>query len=65
VTHDIDEAAYLADRVLVLGTSPGRVVGSIDVGLPRPRSQTATRSSERFLTVRNEIHAVISLHQRI
>jgi NitT/TauT family transport system ATP-binding protein len=64
VTHDIDEAAYLADRVLVLSPSPGRIVGSVDVGLPRPRSQTATRSSDRFLTVRNEIHGVISLHQR-
>jgi len=64
VTHDIDEAAYLADRVLVLSPSPGRIVGSVDVGLPRPRSQTATRSSDRFLTVRNEIHDVISVHQR-
>jgi NitT/TauT family transport system ATP-binding protein len=64
VTHDIDEAAYLADRVLVLSASPGRIVGSVDVGLPRPRSQTATRSSDRFLTVRNEIHDVISLHPR-
>jgi NitT/TauT family transport system ATP-binding protein len=64
VTHDIDEAAYLADRVLVLSRSPGRIVGSVDVGLPRPRSQTATRSSDRFLMVRNEIHDVISLHQR-
>ena len=64
VTHDIDEAAYLADRVLVLSPSPGRIVGSVDVGLPRPRSQTGTRSSDRFLTVRNEIHSVISLYQR-
>jgi NitT/TauT family transport system ATP-binding protein len=64
VTHDIDEAAYLADRVLVLSPSPGRIVGTLDVGLPRPRSQTATRSSDRFLMVRNEIHDVISLHQR-
>lgn len=60
VTHDIDEAAYLADRVLVLGSAPGRVVGMIEVGLSRPRSQTATRSSSRFLAVRNEIHALIS-----
>ena len=49
VTHDIDEAVYLADRVLVLSPVPGRIVGSVDVGLPRPRSQTATRSSARFL----------------
>ncbi len=60
VTHDIDEAVYLADRVLVLGGAPGRVVASIEVELPRPREQTVTRSSPRFLEVRNEIHALIS-----
>jgi NitT/TauT family transport system ATP-binding protein len=59
VTHDIDESVYLADRVLVLGASPGRVVASIEVGLERPRTQTATRSSEGFLTVRDEIHDLI------
>jgi NitT/TauT family transport system ATP-binding protein len=64
VTHDIDEAVYLADRVLVLSPSPGRVVGAIDVALPRPRTQTETRSAPRFLAVRNEIHEVISAHPR-
>ncbi len=64
VTHDIDEAVYLADRVLVLGPSPGRVVGSIEVGLPRPRAQTSIRSSERFLTVRDEIHTLISVYKK-
>ena len=47
VTHDIDEAVYLADRVLVLSGAPGRIAASIDVGLPRPREQTVTRSSPR------------------
>jgi NitT/TauT family transport system ATP-binding protein len=60
VTHDIDEAVYLADRVLVLSGAPGHIVASIDVGLPRPREQTETRSSSRFLAVRNEIHGLIS-----
>lgn len=60
VTHDIDEAVYLADRVLVLGARPGRILATIDVGLPRPRRQTETRSSPRFLAVRNEIHSLIS-----
>ena len=59
VTHDIDEAVYLADRVLVLAPSPGTVAASIEVGLARPRTQTATRSSPRFLAVRNEVHDVI------
>jgi NitT/TauT family transport system ATP-binding protein len=59
VTHDIDEAVYLADRVLVLSAAPGRVVGSVDVALARPRAQTSTRSSQGFLAVRNRIHEVI------
>jgi NitT/TauT family transport system ATP-binding protein len=60
VTHDVDEAAYLADRVLVLTPSPGKVAASIEVALARPRAQTATRSSARFLAVRNEIHDAIA-----
>ena len=59
VTHDVDEAVYLADRVLMLTPSPGTVAASVEVGLPRPRNQTATRSSPRFLDLRNEVHDVI------
>ena len=64
VTHDIDEAVYLADRVLVLTPSPGTVAASVEVGLPRPRTQTATRSAPRFLEVRNELHDVIARARR-
>ena len=63
VTHDVDEAVYLADRVLVLTPSPGMVAASIEVGLARPRTQTATRSSAGFLAVRNEIHDAIARQQ--
>jgi NitT/TauT family transport system ATP-binding protein len=38
ITHDLEEAAYLADRILVLGTNPGGVVEFIDNPVPRPRS---------------------------
>ena len=59
VTHDIDEAVYLADRVLVLSPAPGRVVGVVDVALERPRAQAPTRSSPVFLAARNRILEII------
>jgi NitT/TauT family transport system ATP-binding protein len=64
VTHDVDEAVYLADRVLVLTPSPGTVAASVEVGLPRPREQTGTRSSDRFLEVRNTVYDVIAQGRR-
>ncbi len=60
VTHDVDEAAYLADEVLVLSPAPGRLIGLIEVGLSRPREQTATRSSQRFLEIRKRIHDLLA-----
>lgn len=39
VTHDVEEAAYLADRVLVMQPRPGRISASIDAGLARPRDR--------------------------
>ncbi len=42
ITHDVEEALYLADRVIVLSPRPGRVVKSVQVDLPRPRRQSMT-----------------------
>ena len=65
VTHDIDEAVYLADRVLVLSGTPGRIVASVDVPLSRPREQTETRSSPQFLELRNELHVLIASRESV
>ena len=64
VTHDIDEAVYLADRVLVLSGTPGRITASVDVPLPRPREQTETRSSLEFLELRNQLHGLIASYRQ-
>ena len=47
VTHDLDEAIYLADRVVVMSARPGRVLDLVPVALPRPR-MLAMRSSAEF-----------------
>jgi NitT/TauT family transport system ATP-binding protein len=56
VTHDLDEALYLADRVVVLSASPGRILDVVDVHLPRPRP-LAIRSSLEFGAYRQRIWA--------
>src|SRR5919106_2006366 len=59
VTHDIDEALYLADRILVLGSNPPTVVGELPVELPRPRDQAETRADPLFVELRHELFARI------
>ena len=59
VTHDIDEAVYLSDRVFVLSPPPSVVVREFAIPLGRGRDQETTRSDARFLELRNEIHHLI------
>lgn len=51
VTHDIDEAVYLADRVVVMGASPGRLIADIPVTLPRPRPMDIVTEPE-FMAIK-------------
>ncbi len=46
VTHNIEEAVFLADRVVVLGTNPGHVRGTVTIDLPRPHDRNAARFRE-------------------
>ena len=55
VTHDLEEAIYLGDRVVALYPNPGRVAQVFDVTLPRPRNQLTTRESPEFLRLRRAI----------
>ena len=59
VTHDIEEAVYLSDRVLVLDGTPAKIVAEIPVLSPRPRTQMLTRESSEFLEARHRVHEVI------
>jgi NitT/TauT family transport system ATP-binding protein len=63
VTHDIDEAVYLSDRVFVLSTPPSTVLEEIAIPLKQPRDQVGTRSEAGFLELRNHIHALIGKRQ--
>lgn len=62
ITHDLEEAIYLGDRVIALGAHPGRVVEEIEVGLPRPRDQLTTRESPVFLAHRHRLYGLLQDH---
>jgi NitT/TauT family transport system ATP-binding protein len=55
VTHDVEEALYLADRVVMLGSSPGRVIHELCVPFSRPRTRRVITSSPLFAKLREEI----------
>jgi ABC-type nitrate/sulfonate/bicarbonate transport system ATPase subunit len=61
VTHDVQEALYLADRVVVLSPRPGRVVAELDVELPRPRDRREIVTDPQF--ARLERSALEALEQ--
>jgi NitT/TauT family transport system ATP-binding protein len=62
ITHDLEEAIYLGDRVVALAPNPGRVAETIDVGLTRPRNQLTTREDPVFLAHRHRLFKLLVEH---
>jgi len=59
VTHSIEEAVYLGDRVMVMSARPGRIVADISTELPRPRAESEVKSSPRYAEVQRLVRAAL------
>lgn len=55
VTHDVDEAVYLAERVIVMSKRPGRIVQEFKISVDRGGGREATVLSDEFIRLRNEV----------
>jgi NitT/TauT family transport system ATP-binding protein len=60
ITHDIEEAIYLSDRIWVLSRRPSQIMQELRIDFLRPRDQVTTRAQARFMEIRNDIYRQIS-----
>jgi len=60
ITHDIEEAIYLSDRIWVLSWRPSQIIQELKIDFTRPRDQVTTRAEARFMQIRNDIYRQIS-----
>src|SRR5262245_45069930 len=60
ITHDIEAAIYLSDRIWVLSRRPSNIIEELRIDVPRPRQQVTTRAEARFMEIRNQIYKQIS-----
>jgi len=60
ITHSVDEALLLGDRLLIMTAHPGRVKRIIDVDLPRPREMISLRGNPRFIDLYREVWSLLS-----
>ena len=59
ITHDIEEAIYLSDRIWVLSRRPSEIIRELTIDFARPRDQVTTRAEARFMELRNDIYRQI------
>jgi NitT/TauT family transport system ATP-binding protein len=64
VTHSIDEAIYLSDRVVVMGVKPGRIIKEFPISLPKPRADYNFRAEPEYARVREEIWELLEAQIR-
>jgi NitT/TauT family transport system ATP-binding protein len=61
VTHNVDEAVFLSDQIIVLSKRPARIVQTFEVGLPRPRDRTSWECNE----IRRDVLHVLSEEMKV
>lgn len=59
VTHSIEEAVYLGDRVIVMSSRPGRIAADIAIDLPRPRADNEVKTSQRYAELQRTVRAAL------
>jgi NitT/TauT family transport system ATP-binding protein len=59
ITHDLEEAIYLSDRVLVIAGAPGGITTELPTLLPRPRDQLLTRELPAYLSLRHRLYSAL------
>jgi len=58
VTHQIEDAVFMGERVLIMGAEPARIIENIEINLPYPRNRAGDVFAERFLAIRKKYHAI-------
>jgi NitT/TauT family transport system ATP-binding protein len=64
VTHDVDEAVFLSDKIIALGRAPASLREEVTVDLPYPRDQLKTRADSRFGEIQQRLFSNIFLQEK-